>query len=253
MEITMKEKTREQQVLDILKDHGHTSVHTLCQTLYLSEATVRRCLVGLAHKGLIRRTHGGAELLDNFTHVSPFRSRIQLNAASKQDIAEKAAALIPDGSILFLDQSSTCYHLAEKLIEKKGLTVVTNNLEIASYLGQTDFQVFLSGGQLCHGTRMCLVGTNAQQTFNQFHGDFVFFSTRSLSDNGVISDCNHEEIHIRNAMLQNAARRVFLCDSSKFSTTSGHIQCSLKNVDVLISEGDSAQRYSKDFPQLQTL
>ena len=249
----MKEKTREQQVLEILKENGHTSVHTLCQSLYLSEATVRRCLVSLACNGLIRRTHGGAELLENFTHVSPFRNRILLNSAAKQDIAEKAAALVPDGSILFLDQSSSCYHLAEKLIEKKGLTIVTNNLEIASYLAQTDFQVFLSGGQLCRDTRMCLVGANAQHTFSQFHGDFAFFSTRSLSDKGVISDCNHEEIHIRSAMLQNAARRVFLCDSSKFSTISGHIQCSLKDVDMLISEGVSARKYAQDFPQLQIL
>lgn len=249
----MKEKTRDQLVLDILKENGHTSVHTLCQTLFLSEATVRRCLAELARRGLIRRTHGGAALLENYTHVSPFRSRIILNSAAKREIAEKAAALVPDGSILFLDQSSTAFYLAEKLTEKTALTVITNNIEIAACLSQTNFDVFLSGGQLCRDARMCLVGADAQETFRQFHADFAFFSTRSLSDSGVLSDCNREEIHVRNAMLKNAACRVFLCDSSKFATTSGHIQCSLSDVDMLISEGTAASRYAPDNGHLKIL
>lgn len=242
----MKEKTRDQQILDILKEQGHTRVQELCGQLYLSEATVRRCLAGLERRGLIRRTHGGAALLENYTHVSPFRSRIILNSAAKRQIAEKAAALVSDGSIVFLDQSSTAFYLAEKLAEKKALTVVTNNIEIAACLSQTDFDVFLSGGQLCRSARMCLVGADAEQTFRQFHADFSFFSTRSLSDSGTLSDCNREEIHVRNAMLENAAKKVFLCDSSKFGTTSGHIQCTLSDVDLLISEAGFAQKYAKE-------
>lgn len=246
----MKERARDQQVLDILKEQGHTSVHTLCQTLYLSEATVRRCLAGLERRGLIRRTHGGAALLENYTHASPFRSRIILNSAAKREIAEKAASLVPDGSIVFLDQSSTSYYLAEKLKEKSALTVVTNNIEIAACLSQTDFHVLLSGGHLCCDARMCLVGADAHTIFQQVNADFVFFSTRSLSADGVLSDCNREEINVRNAMLQNAERRVYLCDSSKFGTSSGYVQCKLSDVDILISEGDAARQYAH---QVKTL
>lgn len=249
----MKERTRDQQVLNILKENGHTSVHTLCQTLYLSEATVRRCLADLERRGLIQRTHGGAALLENYTHAGPFRSRMLLNPAAKRQIAEKAAALVPDGSIVFLDQSSTSYFLAEKLKEKTALTVVTNNIEIAACLAQTDFHVLVSGGQLCRDARMCLVGADAHTIFQQINADFVFFSTRSLSNDGVISDCNRDEINVRRAMLQNAACRVYLCDSSKFGTSSGYVQCTLADVDVLISEGAAASRYAPDLPHLKTM
>ena len=249
----MKERTRDQQVLDILKDNGHTSVHTLCQTLYLSEATVRRCLADLAHRGLIQRTHGGAALPENHTHAGPFRSRITLNASAKRQIAEKAAALVPNGSIVFLDQSSTSYYLAEKLKEKSALTVVTNSIEIAACLAQTDFQVHMSGGQLCKDARMCLVGSDAHTIFQQINADFVFFSTRSLSTDGVLSDCNRDEVNVRNAMLQNAACKVFLCDSAKFGTSSGYVQCKLSEVDILISEGDAAGQYTHTCPSLKTL
>ena len=249
----MKERTRDQQVLDILKENGHTTVHTLCRTLYLSEATVRRCLADLERRGLIQRTHGGAALPDNYTHAGPFRSRITQNASAKRQIAEKAAALVPGGSIVFLDQSSTSYYLAEKLKEKSALTVVTNSIEIAACLAQTDFQVLVSGGQLCADARMCLVGADAHRTFQQINADFVFFSTRSLSADGVISDCNRDEINVRSAMLQNAACRVFLCDSSKFGTSSGYVQCTLADIDMLISEGNNARQYAERYQQLKML
>ena len=180
-----KSVQRDQQVLAILEENGLTSVHELCEKLYLSEATVRRCLSSLARKGLIHRTHGGAELLKTFTNAGPFSSRIHQNAAAKRSIAQKAAALVPNGSIVFQDQSSTCLHLAEALKDKQDLTVVTNNIAIASLLSTTNFEVHLSGGYLCDKARVCLVGADSHQIFLNICADFVFFSTHSLSSDAL--------------------------------------------------------------------
>ena len=249
----VKTTEREQRILSILEENGVTSVHDLCQKLYLSEATMRRALTSLARKGLIHRTHGGAELFRSFTIASPFSSRVLLNASAKRSIAQKAAKIVNDGSIVFLDQSSTAFHLAEALKEKKDLTVVTNNIEIASLLSGTSFKIYLSGGYLHETARACLVGTDAQQIFLNTYADFAFFSTRSLSSDGIASDCNREEINIRNAMLKHAKQRIFLCDSSKFNTSSGYIQCSLQDLDMLISENDIASIYAPLFPHLKCL
>ena len=116
-----KNTQRDMQILEILEENGPTSVHELCKRLYLSEATMRRSLANLARKGLINRTHGGAELLKTYTRASTFSNRVILNASAKRDIARKAASIIPDGSVVFLDHSSTCYHLAEALLKKMSL------------------------------------------------------------------------------------------------------------------------------------
>ena len=244
---------RDSQILSVLEENGHCTVHELCDKLYLSEATMRRSLSELAQKGLINRTHGGAELLKTFTNAGPFSSRMILNSVAKRDIARKAASMVPDGSIVFLDQSSTCYHLAEALTKKRDLTVVTNNLEIALLLAQTKFRVHLSGGQLCKTNRMCLAGEDAHGIFEEICADFAFFSTRSLSDDGIVSDCNREEIKVRNAMLKYAKCKVFLCDSSKFNSTAGYIQCALQDVDALISEEDASSVFADRFPGLKLL
>lgn len=246
-----KNTQRDSQILAILEENGTCSVHELCEKLYLSEATVRRALSSLARRGLINRTHGGAELLKIHHRASPFSNRVILNAAAKRDIARKAAAMVPDGSIVFLDQSSTCYHLAEALMKKRELTVVTNNLEIALLLTQTKFRVQISGGTMHMDNRLCLAGEDANRIFEEICADFVFFSTFSLSSDGIISDVSRDAINVRNAMLKYAKCKVFLCDSSKFDSTAGYIQCTLRDLDVLISEEDTSSVFADRFPGLK--
>lgn len=250
---TPKTTQRDSQILEILEQNGPTSVHELCKKLYLSEATVRRSLSELANKGLINRTHGGAELRKTLNRASSFNNRVILNAAAKRDIARKAASIVPAGSIVFLDQSSSCYHLAEALMKKRGMTVVTNNLEIALLLSQTNFRIYLSGGMLNMDNRLCLTGEDAHSIFEEICADFVFFSTFSLSSDGIVSDVGRDGVNIRKTMFKHAKCKVFLCDSSKFDRTAGYIQCTLGDLDMLISEEDKSSVFAGRFPGLKLL
>ncbi len=240
----MLKMDREKEILHTLEGMGCVSVHELSEKLYTSESTIRRILGSLEHRGLIRRTYGGAELIEKHTHASVFSDRFRENMVSKQEIARKAAAIVPEGSTVFLDQSSTSYFLAAELAKKKQLTIVTNNIEIASLLAQTDLEVYVCGGQLSREIRMCLIGEDAKRLFLNMNADFVFFSAHSLSEDGIISDWNREETGVREAMMINAACKVFLCDSSKFGSRSRYHQCALADLDILISEGNNARQFA---------
>ena len=244
---------REQEILEALREKGNMSVRQISERLYTSESTIRRILANLEQKGLVRRSYGGAELVESHNHVATFRSRARLNIAAKVEIANKAAALVSDGSIVFLDQSTSSYHLASVLRKKRNLTIITNNVEIAALLAQTDFEVYLSGGRLSKQMRMCLVGEDAHRIFQEINADFAFFSARSISADGVISDCDRDEICVRKAMLQNAKCRVFLCDSTKMNSKSGYRQCSLADLDVLISEGNAGFEAFEKFDSIKIL
>ena len=234
---------REKEILAILEDKGHASVQQLSQILYTSESTIRRILVDLDRKGQIRRSYGGAELIQVQHQVDQFHSRLRQNSHAKKIIAEKAAALVPEGSIIFLDQSTSSYHLASALMEKKRLTIVTNNLGIAGLLSGTDFEIILSGGRLGRQVRTCLVGEDSHRIFQEFYGDFAFISACSVSEDGVVSDCDREEILVRKAMLDNAKTKVFLCDSSKFGNRSAYRQCHLSELDMMVSEDERVSAY----------
>ncbi len=241
----MRNREREQEILSILKKtNSFVSVGQLCESLFASESSIRRDLKALENRGLVKRSYGGAELENNYSNIVTFNHRTRQNISAKRDIAQKAAALIKDGDIVFLDQSSTAFYLAEQLLERSSLTVVTNNIEIVMLLSNSKNRVLSSGGFLSDENRNCLIGGDAQRTFENIYADIAFFSVKAISDEGVVTDCAREEIVVREAMLQNAARKVLLCDSSKFGGRAPFKQCRLENVDILVSEGEQAQHFA---------
>lgn len=241
----MRNREREQEILSILKKtNGFVSVGQLCESLFASESSVRRDLKALEARGLVKRSYGGAELESNYSNIVTFNHRTRQNANAKRAIAQKAAALIRDGDIVFLDQSSTAFYLAEQLLDRSSLTVVTNNIEIALLLSSSRVRLISSGGFLSDENRVCLIGGDAQRTFENIYADIAFFSVKAVSQEGLVTDCSREEVVVREAMLKNAARKVFLCDSSKFGGRAPYKQCRLEDVDILISEEDRAQYFA---------
>ena len=240
----MLKNEREREIVSILRSKdSFVTVKELCASLYASESSIRRDLTALEDRGIIRRTYGGAELVTNFSEAIAFNHRTHHNSEAKRIIAKKAVSLIKDGDVIFLDQSSTAFYLANEILNNRSLTVVTNTIEIISLLSGTGIRTMSSGGFLSNENRTCLVGADAQYIFEHVYADILFFSTKSLSDDGVISDCTREEVLVRNSMLKNAARKVFLCDSEKFGTHSAYKQCSLSDVDILVSESQAAYKY----------
>ena len=240
----MLKNEREREIINILKaDGGFVSVKSMCDALYASESSVRRDLRALEARGLVRRSYGGVEPITNFSDVISFNKRRHHNADAKIRMAKKAVSLVKDGDVIFLDQSSSAFYLAKELMDKSGITVVTNNTEIITLMSGTSIKTVSSGGTLSNENRTCLIGEDAHYIFGRIYADLVFFSTKSLSDDGVISDCSREEVLVRDAMLSNGARKVYLCDSEKFGTRSAYKQCELADVDFLVSESSEAKRF----------
>lgn len=246
---------REQEILGLLKETGgFVTVKHLCDSLYASESSIRRDLADMEKKGLIQRSYGGAELTTNYSRIAAFNLRYNQNSMAKKKIAMKAVNLVGDNGIIFLDQSSTALHLAEVIPNRSSITVITNNVEIMHLLSESNITVISSGGFLSRENRSCLVGNDAKFIFENSYADVAFFACRGLSDDGVISDFAREEVIIRDAIMKNAKTKVFLCDSKKFGIRSAYRQCSLADVDYLISENrDEGQKYESMFPNLKVL
>lgn len=240
----MLNREREHEIISILKAaDGFVTVHQLCERLFASESSIRRDLKALEAQGLVRRSYGGAALAAGAL-IGSFDCRTRQNISEKCDIAKKAAGMIQDGEVIFLDQSSTSFYLARELMNKSSVTVVTNNIEILMLLSGTELRVLSSGGYLSSENRNCLIGGDAQDIFSQIHADHLFFSVKAISEEGAVMDCSREEIIVRNVMLRNSRSRVLLCDSSKFGQRACFQQCTLADVDCLISEGSSAGQFS---------
>lgn len=250
----MLKNEREKEIISLLKENeGFSTVKELCERLYASESSIRRDLTSLEKRGVIRRTHGGAELVTNFSTSIAFNQRAHHNIDAKKTIAKKAASLIKDGDVIFLDQSSSAFYLARELTSGRSLTVITNNIEIIGLLSSTDIKTVSSGGMLSPDNRTCLIGRDAHYIFENIYADLVFFSTKSLSLDGIISDCARDEVIVRGCMLKNASKKVFLCDSEKFGSRSAYTQCTLSDVDYLVSESEPLPNLISAYKNLTVL
>ncbi len=246
-------KEREQEIMNLLKtSNGFVTVKQLCNALFASESSIRRDLKSLEERGFVKRSYGGASSTVSHSHIVTFNQRTRNNPEAKKAIAKKAASLIKEGDIVFLDQSSSAFHLANELLDRSLLTVVTNNIEIVMLLSASAIKVISSGGILSEENRSCLVGDDAQATFENIVADWLFFSVKSLSKQGVLTDCSREEVFVRNAMFKTAQKKVLLCDSSKYDTHASFKQCELGCLDYLISE-DDCSKYFSDYANRVTL
>lgn len=237
----MYQNEREVEILKILSHQDYVTVRQLSQWLYASESSIRRDLTALEKRGIVKRSYGGVELVKNSFQVAPFSTRAHYNIPAKKLIAKKAVQLVHDGDIVFLDQSSSAFFVAAELLRKSGVTVVTNNIEIINLLSQSEMEVVSCGGHLSRTNRNCLVGDDAHHIFQEIRANILFFSSKALSPEGVIYDCYREEVCVRNTMLENTEQKAFLCASEKYGHYAGYRQCSLEDVDLLITEREDPE------------
>ncbi len=248
----MKEN-QEKEILELLQNNQYATIDELAEKLYVSPSTVRRKLNSLQQKGLVTRTHGGAQLNDDNNFFPSFTFRVHQNSFEKKKIALAAIKLIKNGDLIFLDGTTSAFFIAEYLSEFKNIRVITNGIDTLSVLARNNVAAYSTGGYVPEVNRSVLVGHYAEKMIENFHADIAFFSAQSVDNNGEIYDCFEEENVIRKAMIHHATKKVFLCDSTKFGKTSLFHLCSLNDVDYIISNHDVPDTVSVEkMPQIIT-
>lgn len=228
---------RKKQILEILLKEKEVTVKDLAARLYISEPSIRRDLVSLEKEHFLRRTHGGAVLEENENSSLkiPFLIRELEQSDAKLTIAGKAAELVTDNSVIMLDASSSAYNMIPFLSAKRNLTVITSGVKALLRLAEYGINSYSTGGHLLPSC-LSLTDHDASLMLSRYNADFVFFSCRGLSCDGLLTDFSIEENIIRSAMLKNARTSVFLCNSKKLDHKYIHTLCSVNDVDYCFSE-----------------
>ena len=208
---------RRQHVLATILREGRALVSELSDSLGISRITIRKDLDHLEARGLIQRTHGGALTSQSGTSLDrSIQEKQQVHLAEKQRIAVAAAKLVQDGQCVLLDSGTTTTAVARALRDRRGLTIITNALNIASELAGSDFDVILIGGTLRKNSSS-LVGPLAEDTLREMHADILFLGVDGFDSTVGITTPNLLEARVNRAMMQASRKIVAVCDSSKFS------------------------------------
>lgn len=237
----MSISSRQRQLLDLLEERGFLTVDAMAELAFTSESSIRRDLATLQNLSLIKRTHGGASSLREINQAVPLNSRMAQNISEKRKIAKIAAALLEDGQSIMLDGSSTAGFLIPHIAKHREMIVFTNNMLTATNAVNYGIPTHCIGGFSVNRSAV-LSGEEAYRAAEKISPDILFFSSKSLDKNGMISDPIPEENYIRSIMIENAKKKVFLCDSGKFNTRSLYKLTSVDDIDACV--------FDKPYPDL---
>ena len=237
---------RAQEILQELLRTGKVAVDDLAQSLNVSAATIRRDLTELERRGLLRRNHGGAvsiepALYEPFRNVSSFQEQEQQLTAEKRRIGLAAAETIAIGA------GTTTTQVARSLRHRKGITVLTNAVNIAMELShQDDIKILVTGG-LMSGAWFALVGHAAIQSVSEFFVDKAFIGVDGIHSEHGLTTNYPDQATIHRAMLQQARQKIVVADHRKIGTVGTALIWQPTGIDLFITDRSAEDQSIEPF------
>lgn len=231
-------ESRQQQIVNYLKTHQFAKVTDLVELVKYSEATVKRDLVILEKNGLIRRTRGGAMIIDNQKIDVPYLMKVTHldEDNNKQYIANIAETLIKDDMVIFLDSSTTCLHLVKNLSKFDGLQIITNGILTAAMLSEfTSANISVLGGSIVP-KRATINGSKAYDNALSYNADIAFISCRGLDFDHGLTEVHEGEALIKKAFRKQANQLVVLATADKLDHKYMYQGIACHEIDCLITD-----------------
>ncbi len=217
---------RHTEILEMAKEHGRVLVDDLAVHFNLTPQTIRKDLNDLCDQRLLTRIHGGA-LFPSGVQNLEYEARRLIAASEKDAIGRAAANLIPDNASLFVNIGTTTEAVGQALLDRKGLMIITNNINVANKLRiYPDIEVVIAGG-VVRGSDGGIVGEAAVDFIRQFKVDFAVIGTSAIDSDGALLDFDFREVKVAQAIMANARHVILVSDSTKFERTApvriGHL------------------------------
>src|SRR5437016_3121377 len=240
---TVLVEERRQKILDLVSERGFVSLSELTQSLAASESTIRRDLDYWGQQGFIKRTHGGAVVLDDNHGLPALEERSSRELEEKRAIARAAAARIRDGDAVLLDGGTTTLEVA-RLLVGRSLQIVTNSLPIANlFASSREADLVILGGYVYPRTGVAL-GPLTARMMQDIHVHQTILSVGGITAKGLFNS-NLLLVETERRMMRCADEVVVVADHTKIGRQALAFLCEQSDVDTLIVDRDLTAEQSQ--------
>lgn len=207
----------------------------LCEEFKVSKNTIRRDIDELASKGYVKKIYGGVTIPDSQS-MTPFEERSINNLGLKQFIAKKAASLINDGEIIFIDSGTTTFPMVEHLQNKNNLTVLTNNIEvIIKCIPYHNINIISLSGILDRKA-LSFSGATAADVLSQYNISKAFLAATGISSKNAATNSSPAETAIKRTAIERSNYKYLLVDHTKFEVSSLVTYAQFDKIDAIITD-----------------
>lgn len=247
---------RSERIVKLLLRTGSATIEEILAEAGSSAPSIRRDLARLENRGLIRRTHGGATLVEPllyepFRYDSSFLAREQRHAAEKRRIGLAAADLVQPGESIGLTAGTTTTHIGRSLRHRDKITVVTNAINIGMELcNQPGIRTLLTGGVVPWAWSFSLTGCAALNFLDDIYLDKVFLSVTGLDPARGATTLETEGATLFRKMLKQSKQVIAVADASKLGQVSPAFICPVTDIHLLITSTSARDEEVAPFEQL---
>lgn len=247
---------RSERIVKLLLRTGSATIDEILAEAGSSAPSIRRDLARLENRGLIRRTHGGATLVEPllyepFRYDSSFLAREQRHAAEKRRIGLAAADLVQPGESIGLTAGTTTTHIGRSLRHRDKITVVTNAINIGMELcNQPGIRTLLTGGVVPWTWSFSLTGSAALAFLDDVYLDKAFLSVTGLDIARGATTLETEEATLFRKMLKQSRQVIVVADASKLGHVSPAFICPAAEIHVLITSTSAKDEEVAQFEEL---
>jgi DeoR/GlpR family transcriptional regulator of sugar metabolism len=237
----MDVQTRQQMIMQALRQRSPVLVGELAAALECSEMTVRRDLESLERSGGLRRVHGGATSVFLSAEETPYGIRALESPEAKATIGAAAASLLADGETVILDGGTTAMEVARALRSRR-MTVMPLALRPVFELHECpDIKLLLPGGEVRPG-ELSLTGSLTEPCFSQLRFDTCVMGPCGIDATAGITTHLLAETAVKRAAAKASQRVIAVADSSKLGRVAfGHV-CDLDDIDIILTDADADQQ-----------
>src|SRR5579859_8109318 len=214
-----------EQIIKFLLRVGTATIEEILTVAGSSAPSIRRDLARLENRGLIKRTHGGATLVEPLLY-EPFRYDSSFLAPEQRRIGLAAADLVQPGETVGLTAGTTTTGVGRGLRHRENIKVVTNAINIGMELcNQPGIRTFLTGGVVPWAWSFSLTGSAALNFLDDVYLDKVFLSVTGLDALRGASTLETEEALVFRKMLKQSKEVIVVADPSKLGQVSPAFIC----------------------------
>jgi Transcriptional regulators of sugar metabolism len=220
---------------DYIYKNKTVTLDQLCRAFNVSKNTIRRDLKEIIAEGNIKKIYGGVTVKAS-KELMPFDERDISNLEAKKAIAARAAELIEDGDVIFIDSGTTTCHIIEFIKDKENVTVITNNLEVMIRTIPNDKIKLISlSGELDRKT-LSFTGDSATSVLKKYNISKAFMASAGISEDGEVTNSSTKEYDIKATAVERSKKVYLLVSRDKYNMSAIMTYCSLDKVTGLISD-----------------
>jgi DeoR family myo-inositol catabolism operon transcriptional repressor len=225
---------------DYIYENKTVTLDQLCRIFDVSKNTIRRDLKEIISDGNFKKIYGGVTVKDN-KDLLPFSERNINNLDAKKKIAAKAAELIEDSDVIFIDSGTTTIHMVDYIKEKKNLTVITNNLEVMiRVIPYENIKLISLSGELDRNT-LSFTGDTASLVLKSYNISKAFMASAGVSINGGITNSSTKEYDIKSTAVKRSNNVYLLTSEDKFNMVAIMTYCTLDKLSGIVTDGAPPQ------------